>query len=94
MATLTKQYTPKLPLEVWTKILEKLGKTDQSITTLWTEYRQVCTAFRDAVDLVFAAKHLPKTWLMFDFGEWDRRILHVCGGTSPTEEAVLTQRRE
>lgn len=66
MAMSTTQYAPKLPLEVWTKILENLEEGDRSLLTFWTVYRQVCTAFRDAVDLIFVAKHLPETLLDFE----------------------------
>ena len=56
------------PPEVWSMILENARhwKTRDELLHLWTGIRPLCRQFKEYVDDVFRAEHLPKTWLYLD----------------------------
>ncbi|KAK0470269.1 uncharacterized protein EV420DRAFT_1499461 [Desarmillaria tabescens] len=56
------------PTDIFYEILLNSGVKDPSF--LWITCRQVSRSFKDAVERVFVARHLKKTWLHIDAGNW------------------------
>lgn len=65
------QPPPCLPLELWIGIIGCICQfiTCDDLTYLWTECRNISKLFRQEVERVFVAKHLPKTRIQFNLGK-------------------------
>jgi hypothetical protein len=60
--------TLSLPNEIWIRILENLKK-ENDLADAWMVFRQVSTAFRDAVESIFRDRHLSKSRIIFMLGK-------------------------
>ncbi|SJK99556.1 uncharacterized protein ARMOST_02864 [Armillaria ostoyae] len=58
----------EIPPDIFYEIILKYGVKD--LTFLWINCRQVSRNFKEAVERVFVIKHLKKTWIHIDPGEW------------------------
>ncbi|KAK0214071.1 hypothetical protein IW262DRAFT_1466625 [Armillaria fumosa] len=58
----------EIPPDIFYEIILKYGVKDLSF--LWINCRQVSRNFKEAVERVFVIKHLKKTWIHIDPGEW------------------------
>ncbi|PBL04286.1 hypothetical protein ARMGADRAFT_1004874 [Armillaria gallica] len=54
--------------DIFYEIILKYGVKD--LTFLWINCRQVSRNFKEAVERLFVIKHLKKTWIHIDPGEW------------------------
>ncbi|KAH6672544.1 hypothetical protein B0J14DRAFT_75505 [Halenospora varia] len=77
MATTSTAQRATLPPELWHRILRNLNE-ENDLTELWISHRHVNTAFRDAVESIFRARHLRKTYINFNLGEtYSEEIGHI-----------------
>ncbi|KAH8646571.1 hypothetical protein BGZ60DRAFT_535555 [Tricladium varicosporioides] len=68
MATTTTTQPAILPPQLWHQVLRNLNE-ENDLTELWMSHRHVNTVFRDAVESIFKARHLRKTYINFNLGE-------------------------
>ncbi|KAL0564403.1 hypothetical protein V5O48_017646 [Marasmius crinis-equi] len=73
MATTTSILSPRGPertlsADVFFHVLMYIGTKEEDMTFLWTTCREVSRDFKDAVERVFIARHLKKTYLRVDAG--------------------------
>ena len=60
---------PVLPAELWLAILQNVQR-EEDLPELWTSYRRVCKASKQAVEAIVRQNHLRKTWINFQLGEY------------------------